>query len=210
MAWASVTNFAGAKGTSLSTLGFTNIDLIANDIVTDGSGRAQGSFSGYSNDHLVGFTGTGTATGVDQISRVTLFTDDVDKIGAAVRVDNSVGDAYVFYSQANSQTLVAWNGATPTGIGSSSVAVTAGDIIEIRAIGDQISGYINGALVVGPVTNEVATTVGQGAGMLLDDDVGDYDTPATLISAWSGGDAADDPGIGGGSSVVALMMAHHE
>jgi hypothetical protein len=111
----------------------------------------------------------------DHYSKITFIStanagSDTDDGGPCVRMSSSA-NGYLFNVESNSNPsppLTNWHlfslvggSGTPMASGTIAGALSSGDIIECRAVGNLISGYINGSLI-GSATDGTYTTGGYG------------------------------------------------
>lgn len=92
-----------------------------------------------------------------------------NRAGVAARVSSSALTMYQWLLNSSGVlTLVRFVAGTQTQIGTATIAVAAGSThrLEIKVEGDQISGYVDGMLQVGPVTDTGVTAAGYPGFML--------------------------------------------
>jgi hypothetical protein len=162
----------------------------------DISGNAVGAGGG---NNLGGIYTAGTFTD-DQYSQVQLVSGAVGKYGVMVRGSTSAAQGYLFqtdtYDSIGASIAIALlevtAGPTYTIIDSDTIALAAGDVMYIEAVGTTITAKVNGSTVM---TGTNATTSSGKAGIW-----GKFGTPNPSIDNWEGGDVgappADGPSIG--------------
>lgn len=132
---------------------------------------------------------------------------DNDDAGPMVRMDGSA-NGYLFNVEPNDFGTppgsnwilfkVVAGAGTPLTSGHTTVALVSGDIIECRAVGNTISGWINGVQITSTTDASFPTNTGYGVHIFSSTQVGTWDN-------FEGGDFTG--GGGGGIVVTATNMA---
>src|ERR1035437_3818502 len=128
----------------------------------------------------------------DQYSEVTVGQNTYAYAGPAVRFNPASDDGYLLFYQAGSNSLIIQKivagGGTTLATSVSTPAVAPGDVVRLVVVGNQLSAYYNGTLIIPPFTD---TTYGAGSPGIAAYLVGN--TYEERISNWVGGSAAQAP-----------------
>lgn len=199
--------FSGSDGTALA--GRTadgsggawteHASVTGGDVVISDANRARATtVASMSLYHL------GTPGDADQTAKATIriVTATQCRIGVACRIQAGAATCYHFLYRM----FVGWSleriaAGVYTQLGSTAATpafetASMSKVVEVRAIGDQISGYVDGVLTIGPITDANITTAGLGCGIL-------YNGPNSATTNATGyhfDDVEFSDGTGGGAT----------